>query len=126
MYLLAFFKMFMIKEPPTNTFPNNCPFSFKNVHADTFNVMNACITGLHIQKAYTSLGTSSMQILLLSAYAYMHFCLRIAVRHSMCTSGVKCVHWCTHLGLIAIKMHICMSRRQKNLVYPLWRESSPF
>ncbi len=29
-------------------------------------------TGLHIQKAYTSLGTSSMQILLLSAHACMH------------------------------------------------------
>ncbi len=28
-------------------------------------------TGLHIQKPYTSLGTSSMQILLLSAHAYI-------------------------------------------------------
>ena len=30
-------------------------------------------TDLHIQKAYSSLGTSSMQILLLSAHACMHF-----------------------------------------------------
>ncbi len=32
-----------------------------------------CITGLHIQMAYTSLDTSSMQILLLSAHVCMHF-----------------------------------------------------
>ncbi len=31
------------------------------------------LTDLHIQKAYTNLGTSSMQILLLSAHACMHF-----------------------------------------------------
>ncbi len=31
------------------------------------------ITGLPVQKVYTSLGASSMQILLLSAHACMHF-----------------------------------------------------
>ncbi len=31
------------------------------------------ITGLHTQKAYTHTGTSSPQILMLSAHAYMHF-----------------------------------------------------
>ncbi len=31
------------------------------------------VTDLHVQKAYTSLGTSSMQILLFSAHACMHF-----------------------------------------------------
>ncbi len=31
------------------------------------------LTGLHIQKAHTNLGTSSTQILLLSAHACMHF-----------------------------------------------------
>ncbi len=30
-------------------------------------------TGLHTQKAYTHTGTSSPQILMLSAHAYMHF-----------------------------------------------------
>ena len=30
-------------------------------------------TGLHTQKAYTHTGTSSLQILMLSAHAYMHF-----------------------------------------------------
>ncbi len=30
-------------------------------------------TGLYTQKAYTHIGTSSPQILLLSAYVYMHF-----------------------------------------------------
>ncbi len=32
------------------------------------------------------------------------FCLRIAIRQPMRTP------WCTHTGLIAIKMHTCMSR----------------
>ena len=32
-----------------------------------------CSTGLHVQKAYISLGTSSVQILLLSPHACMHF-----------------------------------------------------
>ncbi len=27
-----------------------------------------------------------------------------------------------YLGLIAIKMHICMSSQQNDLVYPLWQE----
>ena len=31
------------------------------------------VTGLHTQKAYTHTGTSSPQILMLSAHAYMHF-----------------------------------------------------
>ena len=35
--------------------------------------INALFTGLHVQKAYTSLGTSSMKIPLLSAHACMHF-----------------------------------------------------
>ncbi len=30
--------------------------------------------------------------------------------------------WWTHLGLIAIKMHICVSSQQKNLVYALWQK----
>ncbi len=43
------------------------------------------ITGLYIQKAYTSLGTSSMQILLLSAHACMHFAWELQL-------DTKCVH----------------------------------
>ncbi len=31
------------------------------------------ITGLHTRKAYTHTGTSSFQIPMLSAHAYMHF-----------------------------------------------------
>ncbi len=42
-------------------------------------------TGLHIQKAYTSLGTSFMQILLLSAHACMHFAWELQL-------DTKCVH----------------------------------
>ncbi len=37
------------------------------------NLAVSSITGLHIQKAYTGLGTSSMEILLLHAHACMHF-----------------------------------------------------
>ncbi len=42
-------------------------------------------TGLHVQKAYTSLGTSSMQILLLSAHACMHFAYELQL-------DTQCVH----------------------------------
>ncbi len=44
-----------------------------------------CITGLHIQKVYTNLGTSSMQILLLSADECMHFALKLQL-------DTQCVH----------------------------------
>ena len=36
-------------------------------------MINELFTGLHTQKAYTHIGTSSPQIHLLSAHAYMHF-----------------------------------------------------
>ena len=42
-------------------------------------------------------------------YAY---CLEIAISPK----------WCTHLVLIAVKMHICMSSQQKDLVYALGQD----
>ncbi len=42
-------------------------------------------TGLHIQRAYTSLSTSSMKILLLSAFACMHFAWELQL-------DTQCVH----------------------------------
>ncbi len=42
-------------------------------------------------------------------YAY---CLEIEIRPK----------WCTHLVLIAVKMHICMSSQQKDLVYALGQD----
>ncbi len=52
-------------------------------------------TGLHVQKAYTSLGTSSMQILLLSAHTYKHFALELQL-------DTQCVHLV--YALVAIKL----------------------
>ncbi len=49
------------------------------------NVACAPITGSHIQKAYTSLGTSSMQIPLLSAHACMHICMSSQQKHLVYT-----------------------------------------
>ncbi len=46
-----------------------------------------CITGLHVQKVYTSLGTSSMQILLLSAHACIHFARELQLQ--LRTFGVR-------------------------------------
>ncbi len=43
------------------------------------------MTDIHIQKVYTSLGTSSMQILLVSAHAYMHFAGELQL-------DTQCVH----------------------------------
>ena len=37
-------------------------------------------TGLHVQKGHTSLGISSMQILLWSAQCMYAFCLKITIR----------------------------------------------
>ncbi len=45
-------------------------------------------TGLHVQKAYTSLGTSFMQILLLSAHACMHFAWELQL-DTQCVPGVR-------------------------------------
>ncbi len=76
--------------------------------------------GLHIQKAYTSYFLYANPIVICSCmYA---FCLRIAIRHSIRVGPPCSMRRCTHLGLIAIKMHICMSSQQKNLVYALWQE----
>ncbi len=57
-------------------------------------------TGLHTQKAYTHTSTSSPQIPMLSAHAYMHFAWELQL-------DSQCVH---HTDLIAIKMHTCMNR----------------
>ncbi len=49
-------------------------------------------TGLHIQKAHTNLGTSSMQILLLSAHACMHFAWELQLEF-MLHMHSKHRHW---------------------------------
>ncbi len=69
-------------------------------------------TGLHIQKAHTSLGTSSMQILLFTAHACMHFAWELQLDtqyvHLVYAFKTNCnqnayMHeqstiWCTHCG----------------------------
>ncbi len=68
---------------------------------------------LHIQKVYTSLGTSSMHILLLSAHACMHFAWELLLE-------TQCVH------LVYTFRTTCNQNaymhEQKNLVYALWQE----
>ncbi len=76
-------------------------------------------TGLHIQKAYTSLGTSSKQILLLSAHAC---CKRIAI-DTQCVHLVYAFRTTVEPRLTnAYIFIICMSSEQNNLVYALWQE----
>ncbi len=48
-------------------------------------ILSDGITGLHTQKAYTHTGTSSSQILMLSAHAYMHFAWELQL-------DSQCVH----------------------------------
>ncbi len=72
-------------------------------------------TGLHVQKVYTSLGipaqmrTPNPFVVCSCLHAY---CLEIAIS----------TKWGTHLGLIAIKMHICLSSQQNNMVYALGQD----
>ncbi len=47
------------------------------------------LTGLHTQKAYTHTGTSSPQILMLSAHAYMHFACELQLDSQCVHHGVR-------------------------------------
>ena len=67
------------------------------------------VTGLHIQKAHTSLGTSSLQILLLSAHACMHFAWELQL-------DTQCVHLV--YAFRAIPFKCVWGRQEKKILTP--------
>ncbi len=71
--------------------------------------------------AYISERHTLVQVLPLCK-SYCYLLMHVCILPENCNQTHNAYIWCTHLGLIAIKMHICMSSQQMNLVYTLWQE----
>ena len=74
---------------------------------------NVQTTGLRVHKAYTSLGTSSLHIRLLSAHAYA-LCLEIAIFRELSASYA----WWG--ALIKKDLVYALGKEVPKLVYALW------
>ncbi len=96
-----------IRMSQTKMWSKNGDTFLKNYHCghsfQTF-LKRPSFTGLHTQKACTDRGTSSPQILLLSAHAYMYFAWKLQL-------DSQCVHSGVH---IHVWLQICMSGQQKD------------